>query len=171
MVDQLLGGLFGGQDDEDDDRRRNRGRDFVNRYETGQPHEGYTDQEAVHNYRQVASQLSPQQYEEAAAETFMRMSPDERKQLRREMRQRSKGRMNFDDNNDDPREMARTTARYQQEDTSGGGLAGLFGGGNDNQNRPRGEKDDGGSLLDNPLAKVALGGIAAMAVKKMTENR
>ncbi|MBA2519311.1 MAG: hypothetical protein H0V24_06575 [Chloroflexia bacterium] len=172
MVDQLLGGLFGGQADEDAPRRQARGRDFVNRYETGLPHEGYSDEEAIHNYRQAASSLSPQEFEDAAAEAFTRMPPEDRKRLRREMKQRSKGRINVDENNDDPRELARATSRYQQEDTSGGGLAGLFGmGGNNNQPQVQGhQQQEGGSLLDNPLAKVALGGIAAMAVKKMSER-
>ena len=35
MVDQLLGGLFGGQDDDDDEGRRRRATDFVDRYERG----------------------------------------------------------------------------------------------------------------------------------------
>ena len=169
MVDQMLGGLFGGQDDDDDDRRRGRARDFVGRYETGLPHEGYSDEEAVHNYRQVAGRLSPREYEEAAHETFGRMSPQERKQLRRQMQERGGGRVNL--GSDDPRDLARAASRYRQEDPSQGGLLSMFGmGGND-----RGSGDlmsqahgsGGGGLLDNPLAKVALGGVAAVAMKKM----
>ena len=168
MVDQMLGGLFGGQDDDDDDRRRGRARDFVGRYETGLPHEGYSDEEAVHNYRQVAGRLSPRQYEEAAAETFGRLSPQERKQLKRQMKERSGGRLAVDDDNDDPRELARLTARYREQD-SGGGLAGLFGmgGGGNGGDLMSAARDGGGGMLDNPLAKVAMGGIAAVAMKKM----
>ena len=149
-MDQLLGGLFGGQDNDDDQRRRTHAQDFVSRYETGLPHEGYSDEEAVHNYRQVAGRLSPQQYEEAASETFGRMSKEERRQLRQEMKQRSGGRFSVD--SDDPRELARATAQYRQQDE--GGLVGLFGG-----------------VLDNPLAKVALAGIAVVAVKKVVDSR
>ena len=178
MVDQMLGGLFGGQDDDDDDeRRRSRARDFVGRYETGLPHEGYSDEEAVHNYRQVAGHLSPREYEEAAHETFGRMPREDRKRLRRELKQRSGGRLDVE--SDDPRELARATARYRQEDPGGGGgLASLFGLG-DGGTRGRGDLvgtargDDGGGvgdLLGNPLAKVALGGIAAVAVKKMLDR-
>lgn len=178
MVDQLLSGLFGEQADDDEPRRRNRARDFVNRVETGAPDQGYTDAEAIHNYQQIASRLTPQQLEEAAAETFARMSPEDRKRLRREMRQRSKGRINIDENSDDPRELARQTAAFQKEDESGGGggLAGLFGlGGGGNSGGVTGNmqqqgKQDEGSLLDNPLAKIALAGIAAVAVKKMSEG-
>ena len=72
MVEQLLGGLFGGQDDEDDERRRGRAQDFVSRYEQGPPYEGIGADEAYHNYRNVAGRLSPEEYEEAAAEAFTR---------------------------------------------------------------------------------------------------
>ena len=183
-MDQMLGGLFGTQDNDDDMRRRTHAQDFVSRYETGLPHEGYSDEEAVHNYRQVAGRLSPQQYEEAASETFGRMSKEERRQLRQEMKQRSGGRFSVD--NDDPRELARATAQYRQQDPSGGGLAGLFGMGGQQggglggmlggmlggqQGGMMGGSQQGGGMLDNPLAKVAMGGIAAMAMKKMMGGR
>jgi len=184
-MDQMLGGLFGGQDNDDDQRRRTHAQDFVGRYETGLPHEGYSDEEAVHNYRRVAGRLSPQQYEEAASETFGRMSKEERRQLRQEMKRRGGG--HFDNDTDDPRELARAAARYRQQDPSGGGLAGLFGmgGGSGQQGGgqqggglgdmlggmmgggQQGGQQGGGGMLDNPLAKVAMGGIAAMAMKKM----
>ena len=90
MVDQLLGGLFGGQDDDDDDRRRSRARDFVSRYEQGPPHEGYDDDEVFHNYRSVEGRLSPQEYEEVAAEAFGRMPAEQRREMRR-IRRRSSG--------------------------------------------------------------------------------
>ena len=120
----MLGGLFGGQDD-DDDRWRGRARDFVRRYETGRPDEGYTDEEAADNYRSVAGRLSPQQYEEATAETCGRMSRQERREFTRPMKERSGGRL--DVASDDPRDLARTTACFLQEESNGGGLAPLFG--------------------------------------------
>ena len=171
MVDQLLGGLFGGQDtDDDDDRRRSRARDFVSRYEQGPPHEGYGDDEVLHNYRSVEGRLSPEEYEEAAAEAFTRLSPDERRQFRGMMRERSGGR--FDVESDDPRDLARMTSRFRQEESGGGGLASLFGfGGGGDEGRRGGLLDSrgggGGGLLDSPVAKAALAGIAAMAMKKM----
>lgn len=165
-MDKMLSGLFGGNDDDDDNRRRTQASDFVNRYETGLPHEGYSDEEAYHNYRQVAGRLSPQDYEEAAGATFGRLSKEERRELRREMKQRSGGRFAID--SDDPHEMARAAAQYRQQDQDGGGLAGLFGMGGGQQQSGQGQQ---GSLLDNPLAKVAMGGIAAMAMKKMMGGR
>jgi hypothetical protein len=164
-VDQLLGGLFGSQDNDDEMRRRGRAQDFVSRYETGAPWEGFTQDEALHNYTQVAGRLSPQQYEEAASDAFGRMSREERRELRRAMRQRGGAGMGFDDDDrDDPREMARAAAMYRQQQP--GGLAGLFGMGG-------GQQQSGGlgGMMDNPLAKVAMGGIAAMAMKKRMGGR
>lgn len=162
MVDQLLGGIFGGQDDKDDNGRKARAKDFVNRFETGAPHEGYSDEEAIQNYRSVAGRLSPQQYEEAAAETFERMAPEERKALRRMMKERSRGRLDVE--SEDPRDLARSASRFRQEESGGGGLASLFGGGNGDRS---GDGGGMGDLMNNPIAKVALGGIAAMAMKKV----
>lgn len=171
MVDQLLGGLFGGQDDDDDDRRKSRARDFVSRYETGSPYEGYEPDEAIHNYRSVEGRLSPEEYEEAAQEAFGRMSPQDRRQVAEMMAQRGGGQFNV---TDDPRDLARMTSRFRQQDQGGGGLASLFGlgggggGGGDLLSAARGGGGGGmGDLMNNPLAKVALGGIAAMAMKKL----
>ena len=172
MVDQLLGGLFGGQDD-DDDRRRGRARDFVNRYEQGPPYEGIAPDEAYHNYQQVAGRLSPQEYEEAAAEAFSRMSPRERMQFAQMMEQRAGGRFGGA-RAEDPRDLARATSRFRQE-AGGVDLGDLFGfGGGGGQSddllgaaRGRGGGGGMGDLMGNPLAKAALGGIAAIAMKKM----
>src|SRR5688500_8191628 len=126
MVDQLLGGLFGGQDDDDNDRRRARANDFVSRFEQGSPYEGYDDDEAIQNYRSVAGRLSPEEYEDAAAEAFGRLSPQDRRQLGDLMQQRSGGRLSVQ--GDDPLDLARATSRYrQQESDGGGGLMSLFG--------------------------------------------
>src|SRR5262245_53863919 len=85
MVDQVLKGLFGGQDTDDDAGRRARARDFVNRYEQGAPSEGYGEDEVLRNYHTVTDRLSPQEYEEAANSSFSRLSPEERRRLRRAM--------------------------------------------------------------------------------------
>jgi hypothetical protein len=155
MAEQLLGDFFGDQDDGDDDRRREHARDFVSRYEQGAPDEGYTTAEALHNYRRVAERASPLDYEAAAAEAFQRMSPQERTQLGQLMEQRGDAR--FGGPTDNPRILARAAAQYRQQ-ASGGGLAALFGTGNGAA---------AGEPMGHPLAKVALGGIAAMAMKRM----
>ncbi|HVI83884.1 MAG TPA: hypothetical protein VNA86_01110, partial [bacterium] len=49
--------------------------DFVNRYREGLPHEGYSGQEVLNRYQQVAPQIPAEDYERAAQEAFQRMSP------------------------------------------------------------------------------------------------
>ncbi|CAA9559049.1 MAG: hypothetical protein AVDCRST_MAG49-2387 [uncultured Thermomicrobiales bacterium] len=188
-MDSMLSGLFGGQDDDDDDRRRSRAQDFVSRYEQGSPYEGFSDQEAIHNYQQVAGRMSPQDFEESAAEAFQRMDPQERMQYAQMMQQQ--GGMQFSGGQmDDPRQLARMTSQFHQQSPDGltglfggggggGGLGAMLGGGGGGAmgsllggamgggNRGGG----GGDMLNNPLAKAALGGIAAMAMKRMMGGR
>jgi hypothetical protein len=172
MVDQLLGGLFGGQDDEDEPVRRQRATDFIQRYEQGRPYEGIDDDEVIQNYRATAGRLSPQEYEEATAESLGRLSREERRELRRRMRQQG-GQFDNDDD-DDPRRMARELSQYRQQQGSddplgglGGMLGGMFGGGGGSAQA----SSSGGDLLGGPLGKAVLGGVAAVAMKKMMDNR
>jgi hypothetical protein len=173
MVDQLLGGLFGGQDDDDEPVRRQRATDFIDRYERGRPYDGIGDDEVIQNYQTVAGRLSPQEYEEATAEAFSRLSREERRELRRRMRQQ-RGADLRDDDDDDPRLMARELSQYRQQGSDDplggllGGLGGMFGGGGSAQ--ARGSQSQG-DLLGGPLGKAVLGGVAAFAMKKMMDKR
>lgn len=154
--------LGGGQESEHDYR------DFVNRYEQGPPHEGYSDEEVYNRYQQVSRQVPADVYQQSAQEAFGRMSPQERTQFGQNLRQQARQQnFNFpdldqdgqDDRFQDPNYLAQITGRMhqQQPDLMGqllGGAGSLMGGG-------------GGNVLNNPLAKGAMAGIAAMAVKRM----
>ena len=172
MVDQLLGGLFGGQDNDDDEIRRRRATDFVDRYERGAPYEGIDDDEVIQNYRATAGRLSPQEFEEATAESLGRLSREERRELRRRLRQQRGGQVDVDDD-DDPRLMARELSQYRQQGSDdplgglGGMLGGMFGGGASSQ----AGSSAGGDLLGGPLGKALMGGVAAFAMKKMMGGR
>ena len=131
----------------------------------------------IQNYRSVAGRLSPQEYEEAAAESFGRLSREDRREMRRLMKERSGGRFNVE--SDDPRELARATSRFRQEDSGGGGLLSMFGLGDggggsrgDRMSAARGGGGGGGvgGMLDSPVAKAALAGVAAIAMKKMIDR-
>ena len=144
--------------------RRQEYEDFVNRYEQGAPHEGIDDDEAVRRYDEVSSQLSDDDYELSAEEAFRRMAPQERQELARMVRQQGRQRQvdlgEFDDDDDeryaDPKQLARMTrqVRKQQPNMMSQLLGGGGGGGM-------------GGMLDSPVAKAALAGVAAMAMKKM----
>ncbi len=174
MVEGMLGGLFGGPDS---DRVRSQAQDFVGRYETGQPHEGYTNDEVADRFRQVSGHMSDDDMREAARESLKRMSPEQRREYKHAMRKQ--GAPGFDrDDNDDPDVLAQATQGFmkQQPDQGGGGiggfLGGMFGGGNEPAQRkvPQ-QQQDQGSMLDNPAVKAAMAGMAAFAMKKMMDNR
>lgn len=184
-MDAMMKGLFGGDDD------RERTRDFVQRYETGDPTEGFTGEEAYQQYDRVSRHLSPEEYQDAAEQAFNRMRPEQRSQFSQMMQQQMGGAGGGFQQTDDPRQLAQSVAQYRQQDQGGlgslfgggggegglgGMLGGLLGGGDDNQGRTRSSLGGGGGggmggMLDNPLAKAALGGIAAIAVKKMMDRR
>ena len=156
----LLGQLLGGG------QRREEYQDFVNRYDTGAPWDGISDQEAHSRYQQVAPQLSPQMYQESAQEAFSRLTPQQRLQLGQHLQQQTRqqglnvpdfNRDGIDDRLQDPAYLARATGQLQQQP---GILGDLLGGGGGGQR-----------MLQSPIAKAALGGIAAMAVRKMMSGR
>lgn len=168
MVDQLLSGLFGSNDADDVETQRQRARDFADRAERN-PRDLDTN-EVLQNYRATTSRLSPEQYQRAAEEAFSKMSPDERRELKREMRRRARM-QNQDDRDDDdsPTVLAQTAHQAHQQHESGGGLAGLFGLGGGDDKAPEEAKGGIGGILDNPLAKVAIAGIAAAAAKHLAD--
>jgi hypothetical protein len=155
-VDQLLGGLFGGQDDDDDEGRRRRATDFVDRYERGAPNDGIDDDEVMHNYRATAGRLSPQEFEDATAQSLGRLSREERRELRQRMCHQGGP---IDDDDDDPRPMAREVSQYRQQgsDDPLGGLGGMLGGmfGSSGGSNQRGGSGD--NLLGGPLGKAVMG--------------
>ena len=174
VVDQLLGGLFGVQDDDDEPVRRQRATDFIERYERGKPYDGISDDEVMQNYRATAGRLSPQEYEEAMADSLGHLSREERRELRRQMRQQRGAQMR-DDDDDDPRVMAREVSQYRQQggdDPLGGllgGLGGMFGGSGGSPQASGSQSQ--GDLFGGVLGRAVLGGVAAFAMKKMMNGR
>ena len=172
----LLQGLMGGG-------QRQQFEDFANRYDQGAPWDGINDDEAMSNYQQVAPRLSRQDYEESAYESFSRLDPQQRRQLGQYVAQRApQYGVNFpdidqngqDDRLQDPRYLAQMTGRIheQQPGLLGQILGGAGGGGGGFGGLGGGQAGGlGGGMLQSPIAKAALGGIAAMAVRKMMAGR
>ncbi len=86
MLDALFGG--GGVAPQRPDLE-----DFVDRYEKGAPWDAISDQEAVARYREVATRVTPDVYEEAAEDAFQRLTPQQRAEygswLREQTRERA----------------------------------------------------------------------------------
>jgi hypothetical protein len=154
----LFENLFGGQ-------QRQEAEDFVNRYQQGHPTEGYSEEEVMQHYQKVAGSAPDDVYQQSAEESFARLSPQERKEFFQFLRQKAQqqGTQDFtdlnqdgvDDRYQDPHELAQLTTRMRRQQP--GFLEQLLGGG-------------GQGMPGNPLAKGALAGIAAMAMRKMTQR-
>ena len=139
--------------------------DFIQRYDKGRPWDGIADDEAARRYREVAVQAPPDVFEDSAADAFERLDPQERREFARWLRERSGaqgggGATYFDTDRDgipdkyeDPRELARETSRLQREQP--GILDQLLG------------KGGTGGTFDNPIAKAAFAGIAAMVAQRV----
>ena len=184
----LLGNLFGG-----DDNRMSQAQDFMSRYDQGAPYDGISDDEAFGHYQQVAGQIPPDVYQQSAQDAFSRMSPQERMQFGQMLQQqaRQQGVMDNawddDDNNyQDPGYLSQVTSRLEQQQPGmlgqllggggggggmGGALGSMLGGASNTGMGGVLGGGGGGGLLSNPLAKAAVGGIAAMAMKRMMGGR
>ena len=148
--------------------------DFINRYQQGP--QRISEQEATDRYRQVASQLPPEDYLQAAKEAFARMSPEERVQFGRYLGQEAQrqghdfvdlNQDGIDDRLQDPDFLAQTTSRAHQEQP--GLLGQLFGGSGGGGGHAGG--GTGGGMLSSPLAKGVLGGIAAYGLSRMLSGK
>jgi nucleoid-associated protein YgaU len=144
---------------------------FLQRFEQGQPWEGYTDQEVLNRYGTVAGQASSQEYRQAASEAFARMTPEQRVEFGQLLKQRAREQgvdlrnLQQSDINDfqDAQRLAGLTSDVHQQP---GLLRSILGAGSETQ----GTSQQAG-LLGHPLAKAALAGIAAMAIKKVLGAR
>ena len=141
-------------------------KDFVNRYEQGDPSEGYSDQEVLKRYGEVAHAVPQEHYAQAAQEALSKLSPEDLTALVKMLQDRAAGRgVTL------PRQVAPEPKELGQvlTDLHGkpGQLRDMLGGG---AAQPQ-EQASGSSpiidILKSPMAKAVLAGIAAMVVKRV----
>lgn len=186
LLDELLGGRKGRKD----------ARDFIKRYEEGDPTEGYTEAEAAERFQQVAGRADPDQLETAATQAFAKLTPDQRLQFGHWLEGqaggtsaiRALGGSGGDQQLQDPGGLAQVFGRLIKENPQllttilgavlGGGLSGIGdsargGTTGSRSSAPGGTGGSGGmgSILSNPAIRAALAGIAAMALKQMMSRR
>ena len=82
ILDELLGG---GQRQKDH-------KDFVDRYEQGDPSEGYSDQEVLKRYGEVSHAVPSDQYAQAAREALGKLSPEDRAEFLKMLQERAAAR-------------------------------------------------------------------------------
>lgn len=162
FVEKLMGG---GQQQEEY-------QGFVDRYDSGHPSEGYDEQEVMQRHQDVAAHLSPDEYQQAAQQSFERLSPEERKQFGQHLQEEAEQQGYNDpdlanahhDQFQDSGFLAQIAGKMQGQEPGmlgqllgggGGGLGGMLG------------SSSGSGMMGNPMAKAALAGIAAFAAKKM----
>ena len=156
MLDELLR----------DGQRQKEFKDFVKRYEQGDPSEGYSDQEVLKRYAEVAHAVAPDHYAQAAEEALSKLSPAERAALLKMLQDQAAARgVTLPPTvAPEPKELGQVLTDLhgkpgQLRDMLGGGAA-----------QPQ-EQASGSSpiidILKSPMAKAVLAGIAAMVVKRV----
>jgi hypothetical protein len=140
---------------------------FANRFEQGQPWEGYSDEEVLNRYGSIAHNVSPAEYEEAAREAYARLSPDERREFAQYLQQRAQRKgVNLPtpppDRSGGLSDLGWLSGITRQLHEQPGMLREILGG-MSGQSHAGGRA---GGLLTSPLGKAALAGITAMLVKR-----
>jgi hypothetical protein len=139
-------------------------RDFVKRYEQGHPAEGYSDQEVVDRYRQVAHAVPPDQYAQAAQEALARLSPEERAEFVKMLQERAKTRGVAlpQQVGTEPSDLGQVVTELHEKP---GQLSDILG----DRSQPHSGSESGGltNILASPVAKAAMAGIAAMIARRV----
>lgn len=163
----------------DPDQRRTR-EEFVARYTTGDPAEGFTTQEAIAHLREMREEMSPAEFRAAMQKTLERLPENQRDDFIAIMRQYKAGQPVIATGASAPE----PNAPAASGDPFGGVLSGLMGGGADAAagvdlgallddlqkggvrapSAAAGQQPTEGdfrALLESPLGRAVLGGVAA----------
>src|SRR5262245_14721938 len=156
LLDELLGG---GQIQKEY-------RDFVNRYEQGDPSEGYSDQEVMKRYGEVSHAVSPDQYAQAAQEALSKLSPEERAAFVKMLQQRAAARGVTLPRQvaPEPKELGEVLTDLHK---TPGQLRDMLGGDAAQPPAQASGTSQITELLTSPMAKAVFAGIAAMVVKRV----
>jgi len=163
-----------------EDGTHHRRKAFIDRYTTGSPAEGFSTEEAIAHLREMRDEMSPAEFRAALQQTIEHLPPEQRDELIALMRQHQEQRPAAGASASGG---ARATA-----DPFGGVLTSLMGGGGGSGGVGMGDVLDdlakGGvrapstpgqppseadfqALLNSPLGKAVLGGIAAYGLQGM----
>ena len=127
-----VGGGGGGRRRERSPEEVAHAKDFINRYTTGHPSEGFSSEEAVNYLRQVRNEAPPEVMQRAAVETVRNLPEDQRKAFAEmlQRRQAGSGMVTIDRAGQAHAAEGRSGAQSGgMDDMLGGLFGGLFGGG------------------------------------------
>ncbi len=156
ILDELLAG----------GKRQNEYNDFVNRYEQGAPSEGYSDQEVLKRYSEVAHAVAPDHYAQAAEEALSKLSPAERAALVKMLQDQAAARgVTLPPTvAPEPKELGQVLTDLHGKP---GQLRDMLGGGAEKPQEQASGPNPIIEILKSPMAKAVLAGIAAMVVKRV----
>jgi hypothetical protein len=156
ILDELLGG---GQ-------RQKEYKDFVNRYEQGAPSEGYSDQEVLKRYGEVAHAVPRDQYAQAAQEALSKLSPEQRAAFVKMLQEQAaaRGVKLPQEVAPEPKELGEVLTDLHE---TPGQLRDVLGGGNVQPQEQAAGPNPITEILASPMAKAVLAGVAAMVVKRV----
>jgi hypothetical protein len=144
-------------------------KDFVDRYEQGDPSQGYSDKEVLKRYGEVSHAVTPDQYAQAAQEALSKLSPEERAAFVKMLQERAAARGVTLPGKvaPDPKDLGKVLTDLHEKP---GQLRDILGPGG----APPQEQASGSSpitdMLSSPMAKAVLAGIAAMVVKRVMQG-
>lgn len=158
ILDVLLGGGQGQKEY----------KDFVDRYEQGDPSEGYSDQEVLKRYGEVSHAVPPDQYAQAAQEALGKLSPEERAEFLKMLQERAAARGVKLPGKvaSNPKDLGQVLTDLHEKP---GQLRDILGGGA----QPQEQAPASNPIIDmlsSPQAKAVLAGIAAMVVKRVMQG-
>jgi hypothetical protein len=170
-------GLFGGG--AAGDEKKAKAEDFINRYSTGDPSEGYTEEEAETYFKEATAGASPEQVQQAVKQSLEAMPEDQRAQFEEMLKQRQAGKGMVDIQRSGERTPAGEASAQGAaaggdsaglDDLLGGLLGGLTGG--STGATASGGGDSGGiddmitGFLGSPAGKTVMAGAAAVLMKQ-----
>lgn len=82
-------GLFGGGAEGDEQKKK--AEDFISRYQTGNPTEGYSEEEAIEQLQAVAKVATPEQMQKAFQQSVANLPDNERAEFAKMLQQRQAG--------------------------------------------------------------------------------
>jgi hypothetical protein len=142
-------------------------KDFVKRYEQGDPSEGYSDQEVLERYGEVSHAVPTEEYAQAAQEALRKLSPEERAEFLEMLQERAAARGVKLPGKvaPDPKDLGKVLTDLHEKP---GQLRDILGGGS--VGHPQAQAAGSNPITDmlsSPLAKAVLAGVAAVVVKRM----
>jgi hypothetical protein len=144
-------------------------KDFIDRYEQGDPAEGYSDQEVLKRYGEVSHAVPPDLYAQAAQEALSKLSPEERAAFVKMLQERAAARGVSLPGKvaPDPKDLGQVLTDLHEKP---GRLRDILGPGAAQPQEQASASNPITDMLSSPMAKAVLAGITAMVVKRVMQG-